>query len=137
MALLFKVASSSQAKQGEIIQRLTLLPRRLQLGHLAHFFVASLPAGNSGGCPHQEPHHSDRACLLALTSSSIACRTYSLVAVVALYKLWRPWMVVYCNVTGSCSRAVNVTFLPRIKLSSSPSPKDRDSPWGLHQGLLV
>jgi len=134
VALPFKVASSSQAKQGEIIQRLTLSPPDHNWATWPIFFVASLPAGNSGGCPHQEPHHSDHACLLALTSSSIACRTYSLVAVVALYKLWRPWMVVYCNVTGSCSRAVNVTFLPRIKLSSSPSPKDRDSPWVFIRG---
>jgi len=30
-----------------------MVAARLQLSHLAHIFVASLPAANSGGYPHQ------------------------------------------------------------------------------------
>ena len=51
MALSFKVASSSQAKQGGIIQRLTRSPPDYNWATWP-IFIASLPAGNSGGCPH-------------------------------------------------------------------------------------
>jgi hypothetical protein len=48
---LFKVASSSQAKQGGIM-RLTRSPPDY---NWATTHIASLPTGNSGGCPHHSP----------------------------------------------------------------------------------
>jgi len=55
VALSFKVASSSQAKEGEIIQSLTRSPPDYNWPTWL-LFVASLPADNSGGCPHQLYH---------------------------------------------------------------------------------
>jgi hypothetical protein len=52
--VLFKVVSSSQAKQGGIM-RLTRLPSDYNWATWP-IYVASLPTGNSGGrCPHHSP----------------------------------------------------------------------------------